>query len=408
VVLALSGVAAFAQVRPLVDVPLRYVRGAALIDHVRINGQGDYTFLLDTGSTACTITSEVADELHLTRGKWSNVASIGSTKKLRAAQVKSIAVEGALVDAPLTLISDDNGLSAHVGGAVHGVLGTPFLWKWPVQLDFPARRFRVLPRDFDVRTEPVESPWSSVAGFTLRSRAAYIPVALNGGQPHAMMLDTGATGIVITDSRAKEAKARTARVTSTSVGPFGPRRQSAYWILDSVRVAGLTVDNAQAFTPESVGDWRSEQLGNDVLEQFRVTVDAARRLVRFDRDQMAEWWPEGAKASPWGVGLVTRRDPNGIRVAKLWPDSDAAAKGIQPGDELVAVDGNEAASVQDGSLNDLLSQPPGYPVAVTVRAADGAERKLDLVSRRYVRKRPSSTDDAIARSLSVIQPDSPK
>ena len=137
--------AAQAAVRPLVDVSMRYVKGAVLVDHVKINGQGNYTFLLDTGSTACTVTSEVADALNLPKAGWSNVAAIGATKKLRVVKVRSIAIGMARADAPLTLLADDNGLSRHVGSPVHGVIGTPFLWNWPVQFDYPAQRFRIFP-----------------------------------------------------------------------------------------------------------------------------------------------------------------------------------------------------------------------------------------------------------------------
>jgi predicted aspartyl protease len=180
------------------------VKNTVLLDHVRINGHGDYTFLVDTGSTACTVTSEVADELGLARAGWSDVSAIGANSKLRIVRVRTLSVGSAVADNPLTLIADDNGLSKHVGCPVNGVIGTPFLWKWPVQVDYPGERLRVFPKEYDLRTEPVESPWSSVGSLTLRGRAAYVKVAINGAQPHEMMLDTGATGIVLSEARAKE------------------------------------------------------------------------------------------------------------------------------------------------------------------------------------------------------------
>jgi predicted aspartyl protease len=394
-------VPAAAAVRPITDVPMRYVRGAVLVDHVRINGQGDYTFLLDTGSTACTITSQVADQLGLARTGWSNVAAIGSSKKLRVVTVGSISIGTARVDSPLTLIADDNGLSKHVGSPVQGVLGTPVLWQWPVQFDYPAQRFRILPKSYDLRTEPVETPWSNVGNLIMTDRAAFVQVALNGAAPHRMMLDTGATGIVVDEATAESAKARAAQWSSTSLSAFGPRRDSTYWLLDSIRVAGLTIQNAQAFTPHAMGDWRSNQLGNDALDQFRLTVDASRKVFRLERDQM----PEDFEGYPWGVGLTARRDMDAIRVGRVWPGSEAAANGIAAGDEIVAVNDNVAAEITDASLRDLLTQPPGYPVTVEVRSSEGAPRTVQLRSQRYTRKRPATSSDALAAtSLSVVQP----
>jgi predicted aspartyl protease len=373
--------AAQAAVRPLVDVSMRYVKGAVLVDHVKINGRGDYTFLLDTGSTACTITSEVADALNLPRAGWSNVAAIGATKKLRVVKVGSIAIGAARADAPLTLLADDNGLSRHVGSPVQGVIGTPFLWNWPVQFDYPAQRFRIFPAVYDLRTEPVEMPWSNVGTLLMTDRAAFVQVALNGAPPHKMMLDTGATGIVVDDATAAAAKARAAQWASTSLAAFGPKRNSTYWLLDSIRVAGLTVENAQAFTPHTMGDWRSNQLGNDALDQFRLTIDSSRKVFRLERDQM----PEDFEGYPWGVGFTARRDMDAIRVSRVWPDSAAAAQGIAPGDEIVAVNDNPAAEITDASLRDLLTMPPGYSVSVEVRPSEGNPRTLNLKSRRYAR-----------------------
>lgn len=397
----LVGSAALAAPKPTVDVPMRYVKGAVLVDHVRINGRGDYTFLLDTGSTACTITSQVAEDLQLPKAGWSNVSAIGASKKLRVAKVRSISIGSAVVDAPLTLIADDNGLSRHVGVPVQGVLGTPVLWKWPVQFDYPAQRFRIFPTTYDLRTEPVEMPWSNVGALLMTDRAAFVQVAMNGSAPHRMMLDTGATGIVVDEQTAMDVKARAAQWTSTSLAAFGPRKNSTYWLLDSIRVAGLTVQNAQAFTPHGMGEWRSNQLGNDALDQFRLTVDASRRVFRLERDQM----PEEFEGYPWGVGFTTRRDMDAIRVARVSPDSPAAAQGIAPGDEVVSVNDNVADDITDASLRDLLTLPPGYAVTLEVRPPDGERRTLKLVSQRYTRKRPSNPADAMAAtSLSVVQP----
>jgi predicted aspartyl protease len=373
------------------------VKNTVLLDHVRINGHGDYTFLVDTGSTACTVTSEVADELGLARAGWSDVSAIGANSKLRIVRVRTLSVGSAVADNPLTLIADDNGLSKHVGCPVNGVIGTPFLWKWPVQVDYPGERLRVFPKEYDLRTEPVESPWSSVGSLTLRGRAAYVKVAINGAQPHEMMLDTGATGIVLSEARAKEAAAKVARFTSTSVGAFGPKIDSLYWRLDRVRFAGLSVDNAQAFTPQDLGEWRSDQLGNDALDGFRLTIDAGRGIFRLDRDQLPQYFED----SPWGAGVAVRRDVDGIKVTGVWDGGEAATQGITAGDTLLAVNDQDATVLAPDSLQDVLDPPPGYAVALSIKSGDGKSRVVQLKSQRYMRRRPS---DSIATSVSVVQP----
>lgn len=397
IVLCLALGAACRAASTVADVPFRYVKNTILIDHVRIDGKGDYTFLVDTGSTACTVTTEVANELGLARTGWSDVSAIGANRKLRIVRVHSFSVGGASAEGPLTLIADDNGLSKHVGCPVNGVLGTPFLWKWPVQFDYPAQRFRVLPKEYDIRTEPVETPWSSVGPLTLRGKAAYVKVAINGAQAHEMMLDTGATGIVLSEARAKEAAAKVARFTSTSVGAFGPKIDSMYWRLDKVRFAGLTVENAQAFTPQALGEWRSDQLGNDALDGFRLTVDAGRGIFRLDRDQLPEYFED----SPWGAGVAVRRDVDGMKVTGVWDGGEAATQGVAPGDTLLSVNDQDAGALAPDDLHDLLEPPPGYTVTLILRSGDSRQRTVQLKSQRYSRRRPS---DSIATSVSVVQP----
>jgi S1-C subfamily serine protease len=92
-------------------------------------------------------------------------------------------------------------------------------------------------------------------------------------------------------------------------------------------------------------------------------------------------------------------------VGRVWPGSEAAANGIAAGDEIIAVNDNVAAEITDASLRDLLTQPPGYPVTVEVRSSEGVPRTVQLRSQRYTRKRPVTSNDALAAtSLSVVQP----
>jgi hypothetical protein len=288
-----------------------------------------------------------------------------------------------------------------VGRTVHGVLGTPFLWKWPVEFDYPKGRFRVYPTVYDLRIEPVEAPWSSVGTLTVRGRAGYVKVALNNGPAREMMLDTGATGVVIHKARAVEARAYAPEWESSSIGSIGPRRKSIYWQIDSIRFAGLTVEGAQAFTPTDFGDWQSDQLGNDALDQFRVVVDAARGLIRLERDEI----PERVDGYPWGVGISLRRDMDAIRVASVWPDSDAASRGIAVGDVLASVNGRPAMDIPDANLRQMLNRPRNQQVTVEVQPEEGPVKKLVLTSQRYARKRPAVSDASIATSLSVVQPE---
>ncbi|NMC82590.1 MAG: hypothetical protein GYA63_07050, partial [Armatimonadetes bacterium] len=86
----LSGVFLLAQTlawaaRPIADVPFDLVRGAMFVK-VMINDKGPYTFLVDTGATACAVTPEVADDyLQLPRAGEMTVSTMGSIREVSVA-----------------------------------------------------------------------------------------------------------------------------------------------------------------------------------------------------------------------------------------------------------------------------------------------------------------------------------
>jgi predicted aspartyl protease len=391
----LVAVRALAAPAPIADVPMTLSRGAVLVDAM-VNDKGPYTFLVDSGATACALTPDMVKWLDAPEVGSGTVSAIGTVRKAPFVRIDSLSVGGATASWLRAVVWDGQSLSRIAGQRVDGIIGTPWLWRWPVQFDYPAGRFRVYPKTYDVATEPVEAPWSGTTPLRIQDRAAYVQVALNGGRPQWMMLDTGASGLVIREETAEKCKARPSPLESWSVGAFGERRSSKYWLIGSIRVAGLTVENAQAFTPEPWGNWPSEQLGNDALDQFRVTLDATRRIARLERDTVATRFD----ASPWGLGLSVRREDDGVvKVASVWPASDAAEKGVRAGDELLAVSERAVGACDDVTLRSQLTSPPGLSVTVSVRTADGSPRELTLVSRRYLQKRPAPGDDAIATTI---------
>lgn len=392
-VLAASASAAPA---PVADVRMTLSRGAVLVDAM-VNDKGPYTFLVDTGATACALTPDMVKWLGAAEDGSGTVSAIGTVRKATFVRIESLSVGNATAAGLRAVVWDGESLSRIAGQRVDGIIGTPWLWRWPVQFDYPAGRFRVYPQSYDVATEPVEAPWSGTTPLRIQDRAAYVQVALNGGRPRWMMLDTGASGLVIRQETAEKHKARPSPLESWSVGAFGDRRTSKYWLIGTIRIAGLTVENAQAFTPEPWGSWPSEQLGNDALDQFRVTLDAGRRIARLERDTVAARFD----SSPWGLGLSVRRaEDGGVVVASVWPASDAAEKGVKAGDELLAVSERAADACDDATLRSHLTSPPGLSVTLTLRAADGSPRELTLTSRRYLQKRPAPADDAIATTIS--------
>lgn len=76
------------------------------------------------------------------------------------------------------------------------------------------------------------------------------------------------------------------------------------------------------------------------------------------------------------VGITPSSDGNGLTILKVAPGSPAAQAGIQPGDVIVAVNGQKVANAKDA--RSLLFGRLGDPVELTYRSGK-AERTVTIL-----------------------------
>src|SRR5579871_5967259 len=83
-----------------------------------------------------------------------------------------------------------------------------------------------------------------------------------------------------------------------------------------------------------------------------------------------EEWREAQRrqsAQYFGVGMELTVDYDQVVVGQPFPNSPAAAAGLQRGDVILAVDKNDARGLELDAVRNLLRGPRGTPVTVTVR-----------------------------------------
>lgn len=116
--------------------------GAALLVPVRVNGEGPYDFVLDTGATLTCVDSALADSLGLpeARGRIGVGTGIGGTPgSMRLVEIDSLSVGDARAE-ELTGCAVDLEQFRSLGLEAHGLLGLNFLTSFRVTLDFEAER----------------------------------------------------------------------------------------------------------------------------------------------------------------------------------------------------------------------------------------------------------------------------
>lgn len=111
--------------------------GAALVVPVRINGQGPYPFVLDTGATVTCVDDELASSLSLpeVRGVVGTAAGVGGQGGLSLVSVDSLSIAGVRAYELEACVIDLEHLSG-MGLELDGLIGLNVLMEFRVTLDF--------------------------------------------------------------------------------------------------------------------------------------------------------------------------------------------------------------------------------------------------------------------------------
>ena len=105
-------------------------------------------------------------------------------------------------------------------------------------------------------------------------------------------------------------------------------------------------------------------LGYSFLKRFRVACDYPRRVLWLDPIRA---FHDGDADQHAQVGLQFERSQGGVHIVAVIDGSPAARAGIQPGDELVSVDGQAVSGVGAAQLGRRLEGVPGSTVTLTTR-----------------------------------------
>ncbi len=112
-----------------------------------------------------------------------------------------------------------------------------------------------------------------------------IEVQINGGRKRRMLLDTGASGIIMTARDGKKDGVEV--VAQTGIGGVGDegRRRASLGFADTVTIGGVTLGNCLIKLGQQK-EWRSSEdgiLGTDVLHDFRITIDPERAVLSLEK-----------------------------------------------------------------------------------------------------------------------------
>ncbi len=368
---AVSASAAEAQVSR-VEVPFR-LRENQPLTQLTIDGQGPYTFLIDTGASDFVVDDGLARELRLRPvGVGRAQGAVGRAQAFQIYQASEVFVAGGIRERNVFM----GGLSAFRGDRFTGLFPMPRNVE-EIGFDFERSRFIV-----DTRP-PAEHPGFERMAILVETRSGVrssrqgvdpsprVRVAIDG-RPATLVIDSGAQGAVFVKPdfvRANglfDAASRHRDVVSMGMaGPFRTR----------LAPVGQLQFGAHRFDDVPVHFGHPDDSGRDGWGGYDglLGVEVLRRLNFFIKPRRDELWLRPNRH----FGDVFRVDRSGLSLQ--WVDgrvqvrgvaerSPAAASGLRVGDVVTA------SSAGDGSFDGLvwaLSDAPGAVIQMAV-ARDGA------------------------------------
>jgi hypothetical protein len=375
-----------------------------IIVAARLNGLGPYHFLLDTGVAASLITNPaLADSLHLTLGEELRVVGAGGEDTpLRAYRTNTLRVEmpGVVApDMPWLILSDDAlNLSGYAGTRIDGILGSEFFRSltvgiWPQRGQLvchapdryrPPRRWASLPLLLAQNKAYVEANIEQLPAATGQAPAPPLPLRLllDTGAGHALSLETTADRrLHLPDPHLRADLGRGLSGTITGylgrVGAVGLGPYQLAQVLTSFPDSGQVHQRLRLQEAQRQGN-----LGYEALKRFNLVIDYPhQRLLLHPNGQYRQRFEHDMS----GLDLLAAGP--GLRhclIVGVVPGSAAAAAGIVPDEELLAINVLPAAVLSLSEIARLLRAQDGQRLHLVLRRADGELHTVSLQLRRQL------------------------
>jgi hypothetical protein len=354
-----------------------------------VNGGPPQDFLFDTGASVTVLDSSWAAEhgVH-TEGRMQAAgagaaggAEFGTLAKLRIASESGDGIE--LENVKVATLDVNPAFEPLLWRRMAGVIGYDIISRFVVTIDYD-QHVLLLEAPEGWHYEGHERPLPMVMNGTVPALTG----ALDGTETGLFRLDVGSSSTVDVHgpfAREHHLKGRMKHTQPVQGVGFGGTFSSEIGRLGSMSLGPYEWDDpVVSLSNATEGAFASEDfagnIGNRILERFRVTLDYQRRNVYLEpgklyteRDHLTR---AGALFARRG-GVVTAED--------VLPGSPAERAGLRSGDEVLAVEGRPIAEWDLPELQARLDDgPPGDRVTVRVRRG-GSERTVRIRLSEVVR-----------------------
>lgn len=338
-----GGTAKLPQGKTSVTIPFKR-SGEHILIPVGVNGRDPVWVVLDTGMPGPGVLLYDGPNVDALALEYSDVqaavggAGSGGNVKARIAMDGTLKIGDAVVgDAPITVVPRVAFLSA-----IHdGIIGMAVFGNFVTTVDYDRGEITLTdPKSY------APDPAAATVALALKGPVAYVDAGLIGADgkstPVRLLLDCGAGHAVSLNATSSKSVVVPAGALRTRIGRgMSGEVRGQVGRIPGLELGGIRIPDVVATFPDPEHenprglDSRDGNLGSGVLGRFNVTYDYPHRKLYLVKNQRFsepfEWDMSGLVLEPGAGDTIT--------IAKVVPDSPAAAAGIVPGDRLLAIGG---------------------------------------------------------------------
>lgn len=350
--------------------------GAHVLVGVKLNGQGPFQFILDTGGHNI-MSNQVAQELRLMGSHPSTSGGIGSgVVAVTRTTVARIEIGNAYIRNQAFKIMDiENGFGQSFGERIDGVIGVALLMRFRVTIDY-AGHFLTL------STEKTPLPNAIPLTFLGDLPAAKAALA-NRATWFGIDTGSGASMILLKPFWSEHFRPSTTRVFGSLGVGVGGSQNAWFAPVTSFRWAGFTFprlifDFADADKGDLATSSVAGYIGGRLLTRFTVTFDY--RSATLSLVPNRNFWTRDTFNRS---GLVISSRGRDKFISNVLTGSPADAAGVPSNSEIVSIDKSAASSLSLAEIKRILGKAAGSVVSLRISRSN-VERSYRFALADYI------------------------
>ena len=374
--------------RRKVQIPIEIYNNLVVIPVV-LNDALPLKFILDTGVRTAILTQKTfTDILNLTYSRKYTIAGPGGENIVDAYVTNNVSLGLPGVNgrghAMLVLGQDYLELRNYLGTDVHGILGYELFSRFIAQIDYEKRiltlmlpdkcrkrrRFQTIPMTIEDTKPYLYAPVVFKNGQVLNAK-----LLMDSGASHGLMLEPTSSDLIQVPENA---------VSSLIGRGLGGEIVGKVGRIESISLGSYTLENAIANFPDpnsysdsiKIGNvFRNGAIGGEILSRFTVIFNFPAEKVYIKKNSSFRnkfyYNLSGITIKAKGSRL------NSFEVTEVRDQSPGQTAGIQPGDQVLSLNGVPAKELDLNVVNGFLNSKPGRKVKVEI-SRSGVIQKLEI------------------------------